>query len=74
MIFKSTRFVSVAAGALLLLGVAGASAQTTLTMSSWVPPNHAISIALGEWGQTPGPVDEGVRADTTRPAFSMRSR
>jgi TRAP-type C4-dicarboxylate transport system substrate-binding protein len=48
--FKSTRFASVAAGALLLLGVAGASAQTTLTMSSWVPPSHPLTRdVLGGW-------------------------
>lgn len=50
MMFKSTRFASVAAGALLLLGVAGASAQTTLTMSSWVPPSHPLTRdVLGGW-------------------------
>ena len=27
----------------------GASAQTVLTVSSWVPPNHAMTIAQKEW-------------------------
>ncbi|TWO73239.1 TRAP transporter substrate-binding protein [Caenimonas sedimenti] len=26
-----------------------AAAQTTLTLSSWVPPTHALTIAQGEW-------------------------
>ena len=27
----------------------GASAQTVLTASSWVPPTHALSVAQKEW-------------------------
>lgn len=47
---KSTRFTSLAAGVLLMLGMAGASAQTTLTMSSWVPPSHPLTRdVLGGW-------------------------
>ncbi len=35
---------------LLALGAAGASAQTTLTMSSWVGPNHPLTRdVLGGW-------------------------
>jgi TRAP-type C4-dicarboxylate transport system substrate-binding protein len=26
-----------------------AAAQTTLTLSSWVPPTHALTVAQGEW-------------------------
>jgi TRAP-type transport system periplasmic protein len=32
-----------------LLGAASASAQTVLTVSSWVPPTHALSVAQKEW-------------------------
>lgn len=28
----------------------GASAQTTITMSSWVPPSHPLSVTLAQWG------------------------
>ena len=43
--------------ALAALGLAAtlspfsASAQTTLTMSSWVPPNHGMTRALADWGK-----------------------
>jgi TRAP-type transport system periplasmic protein len=48
--FKSPRFASVAAGALLMLGMASSFAQTTLTMSSWVPPSHPLTRdVLGGW-------------------------
>jgi TRAP-type C4-dicarboxylate transport system substrate-binding protein len=36
--------------ALAVLGAAtGASAQTVLTASSWVPPTHSLSVAQKEW-------------------------
>ncbi|MEO7392524.1 MAG: TRAP transporter substrate-binding protein [Ramlibacter sp.] len=38
---------AVAAGAALAAG--SASAQTVLTVSSWVPPTHSLSVAQKEW-------------------------
>ncbi|MBC7598630.1 MAG: TRAP transporter substrate-binding protein [Polaromonas sp.] len=35
--------------ALLVLGSGLASAQTVLTVSSWLPPTHAVSMAQKEW-------------------------
>ena len=50
MMSKLNRFVCATAGALLLLGAASVSAQTTLTMSSWVPPTHPLTRdVLGGW-------------------------
>lgn len=37
------------AAALAALACAPAGAQTVLTVSSWVPPTHALSIAQKEW-------------------------
>jgi TRAP-type C4-dicarboxylate transport system substrate-binding protein len=47
----SPRFLAACATALLLgLGPVAASAQTTLTMSSWVGPNHLLTKdVLGAW-------------------------
>ena len=47
----SPRFLAACATALLLgLGPVAASAQTTLTMSSWVGPNHPLTRdVLGGW-------------------------
>jgi TRAP-type C4-dicarboxylate transport system substrate-binding protein len=39
-----------AALALTALAPLTASAQTVLTMSSWVPPSHNLSVALAQWG------------------------
>lgn len=39
--------IPVAAAAALLCGAA--TAQTTLTLSSWVPPTHSLTIAQNEW-------------------------
>src|SRR5437879_11352884 len=36
-----------AAGAAMAAGSAGA--QTVLTLSSWVPPTHALTLAQNEW-------------------------
>ncbi len=36
-------------GAAALLACAGTSAQTVLTVSSWVPPSHSLSMAQKEW-------------------------
>jgi TRAP-type transport system periplasmic protein len=38
---------------LLLAGVWGfpVAAQTTLTMSSWVPPTHGMTLAMRAWGE-----------------------
>jgi len=35
--------------AVLLAGLAPAAAQTTLTLSSWVPPTHALTTTQVEW-------------------------
>jgi len=47
----SPRFLAACAAALLLgLGPVAASAQTTLTMSSWVGPTHPLTRdVLGAW-------------------------
>jgi TRAP-type C4-dicarboxylate transport system substrate-binding protein len=46
------RFASLAAVALATVFVAGtASAQTVLTMSSWVPPTHSLTRDLVTWSQ-----------------------
>ncbi|NML46296.1 TRAP transporter substrate-binding protein [Ramlibacter sp. G-1-2-2] len=39
----------VPAAALAALACAPAGAQTVLTVSSWVPPTHALSVAQKEW-------------------------
>lgn len=41
------RFTFVAAAVALAAGSAGA--QTVLTLSSWVPPTHSLSVAQKEW-------------------------
>jgi TRAP-type transport system periplasmic protein len=38
---------AIAAGAAMAAGSAGA--QTVLTLSSWVPPTHALTLAQNEW-------------------------
>ena len=48
--FKFTRFTGTASALLLALGATAASAQTTLTMSSWVGPTHLLTRdVLGGW-------------------------
>lgn len=42
------QFVSLAAAAACCAALP-AAAQTTLTLSSWVPPTHALTVAQGEW-------------------------
>lgn len=42
--------LSAAALALSALIPTTASAQTVLTMSSWVPPSHSLTVALAQWG------------------------
>ena len=37
------------AAALLALGSGLVSAQTVLTVSTWVPPTHTLSTAQKEW-------------------------
>src|SRR5678815_2761262 len=51
LVMASPRFLAACATALLLgLGPVAASAQTTLTMSSWVGPNHLLTKdVLGAW-------------------------
>jgi TRAP-type C4-dicarboxylate transport system substrate-binding protein len=44
---KKLALIPFAAAALLAGGTA--SAQTTLTLSSWVPPTHSLTIAQNEW-------------------------
>ena len=39
----------IALSILALAGVGAASAQTVLTVSSWVPPTHGLSVAQKEW-------------------------
>lgn len=41
--------LSLAAAAALLGAAAPAGAQTVLTVSSWVPPTHSLSLAQKEW-------------------------
>ena len=41
--------VRLAAGAALACMALGASAQTTLTLSSWVPPSHTLTETQKEW-------------------------
>lgn len=50
---KAFRFLaSLAAALALVAGAPGASAQTVLTMSSWVPPTHSLTRdVLGVWAQ-----------------------
>ena len=50
---KSFRIIASLAAAFVLAGVgSGVSAQTTLTMSSWVPPSHSLTRdVLGVWAQ-----------------------
>src|SRR3954447_18939218 len=43
------RMLSTLAVAAALCGTGTASAQTVLTLSSWVPPTHALSVAQKEW-------------------------
>src|SRR4051794_4567642 len=43
------RMLSTLAVAAALCGAGTASAQTVLTLSSWVPPTHALSVAQKEW-------------------------
>ena len=42
-------FALLAAALALIAGAPAASAQTVLTMSSWVPPTHSLTIAQNEW-------------------------
>lgn len=44
-----TRFHLSAIAALATLSAGMASAQTVLTVSSWLPPTHALSVAQKEW-------------------------
>jgi len=37
------------AAAAVLCGAGSAGAQTVLTLSSWVPPTHSLSVAQNEW-------------------------
>lgn len=48
-----TRFGKFTAAAALLglVAAAPAAAQTTLTLSSWVPPGHSVTLTLIEWGK-----------------------
>ena len=39
--------LAIAAGAAFI--AAPAFSQTTLTLSSWVPPNHSLTLAQSEW-------------------------
>ncbi|MBP7661659.1 MAG: ABC transporter substrate-binding protein, partial [Burkholderiaceae bacterium] len=41
---------TVAALAVSALLPAVATAQTVLTMSSWVPPSHSLTVTLAAWG------------------------
>ena len=43
------RVVALCAGAALACAAATASAQTTLTLSSWVPPSHTLTETQKEW-------------------------
>jgi len=43
------RVVTLCAGAALACAAATASAQTTLTLSSWVPPSHTLTETQKEW-------------------------
>ena len=45
----SHHFVALWAGAALACMAATASAQTTLTLSSWVPPSHTLTETQKEW-------------------------
>ena len=44
---KKHLLIPAAAAAAMLCGTA--SAQTTLTLSSWVPPTHSLTLAQSEW-------------------------
>ncbi len=44
-------FALAAAAAFAVLAPTAATAQTTLTMSSWVPPTHSLTVSLAEWGK-----------------------
>jgi len=44
---KKHLLIAAAAAAATLCGTA--SAQTTLTLSSWVPPTHSLTLAQSEW-------------------------
>jgi TRAP-type transport system periplasmic protein len=43
------RLLPIAATAAVLCAAGPAGAQTVLTLSSWVPPTHALSVAQKEW-------------------------
>jgi TRAP-type C4-dicarboxylate transport system substrate-binding protein len=45
----NSRLLSFAAAAAAALACGAASAQTVLTVSSWVPPSHTLSMAQKEW-------------------------
>ena len=71
-----------AAAFALVAGAPGASAQTVLTMSSWVPPTHSLTrdvlARLGQAGrdgdQRPGQVRDAAQASVgARPEPSTRS-
>ena len=71
LVMASPRFLAACAAALLLgLGPVAASAQTTLTMSSWVGPTHSLTRdVLGgvgrigrEGDQRPGQVPDAAQA------------
>ena len=53
-------FAACAAAALVAAFASGvASAQTVLTMSSWVPPTHSLTKDLAAWGQAVEKATEG---------------
>jgi len=43
------RFTAPLVAALAMLAGAGASAQTVLTLSSWVPPTHTLTETQKAW-------------------------
>lgn len=49
--FRAIKTALAAIGLVATLSPLSASAQTTLTMSSWVPPNHGMTRALADWGK-----------------------
>ena len=74
----SPRFLAACAAALLLgLGPVAASAQTTLTMSSWVGPNHLLTKdVLQAWATSvENAPDAGMTGflSVTRPIFTDMS-
>ena len=48
---RTLRILIAALAAAGIAAAAPAAAQTTMTLSSWLPPGHAVSKALIDWAK-----------------------